>query len=147
MRRKIPDLIVLKGQSISITRRRTSCAGRGDIMRYAALVTYSDISDYGPHRMLTDAQRKIPYHLPDDALYALALYIESLQPPPNPNVPDAKSAAGKKCSNGKAAGWCHTPPYYTSGKLTLGRGLRRRRRCRESTIFCRCQSGRMRRWR
>jgi len=31
--------------------------------------------------------------LPDDALYALALYIYSLQPPSNPNPLDAKAEA------------------------------------------------------
>ena len=35
--------------------------------------------------MLTDAQRKIPFRASDAALYAMAQYIYSLQPPPNPN--------------------------------------------------------------
>src|SRR5438046_1975479 len=52
----------------------------------------SGSSDFGPHRLLADAQRKIPLRLPDEALYAMALYIHSLEPPPNPNRFDANAA-------------------------------------------------------
>ena len=54
-------------------------------MRYAALVTYSDSSDFGPHRMLTDEQRHVPFRAPDEVLYALTMFIYSLEPPTNPN--------------------------------------------------------------
>jgi hypothetical protein len=72
--------------------------------------------------MLTDMQRKIPHHLPDEALYALAVYVDSLEPPPNPNKFDQKAVAGKKIFDQECSG-CHTPPYYTSGKLTLADGF------------------------
>ncbi|HZO51931.1 MAG TPA: hypothetical protein VFB63_04405 [Bryobacteraceae bacterium] len=121
---KIPDLISLKGQKYIDHTATHKLRGPGDIMRYAALVTYCDITDYGPYRMLTDEQRKIPYHLPDDALYAMALYIESLQPPQNPNPSDEKSSAGKNVFDREGCGRCHAPPYYTSGKLTLAAGFK-----------------------
>lgn len=119
---KVPDLIALKGQKYIDHTGTHKLRGTADIMRYAALVTYADISDFGTHRMLTDLQRKVPYHMPDEALYALALYIESLQPPANPNPVGEQSAAGQKIFARDCSG-CHTPPYYTSGKLTPAEGF------------------------
>jgi hypothetical protein len=119
---KIPDLIALKGQKYIDHSGTHKLRGLGDIMRYAALVSYSGIGDFGSHRMLTETQRKIPYHLPDEALYALAVYVDSIEPPPNPNKFDEKAAAGKKAFDRECSG-CHTPPYYTNGKLTLAEGF------------------------
>ncbi len=119
---KIPDLIALKGQRYIDHTGTHKLRGLGDIMRYAALVSYSDITDFGPQRMLSDVQRKIPYHLPDEALYALAVYVDSLLPPPNLNRFDEKAAAGKKIFDRECSS-CHTPPYYTNGKLTLAEGF------------------------
>ena len=45
------------------------------------------------HHMLTAEQKKIEARLPDEALYALALYIQSLEPPPNPNTFDENSGS------------------------------------------------------
>jgi hypothetical protein len=120
---KVPDLIVLKGQKYIDHTGTHRLRGPADLMRYAALVTFADIADFGPHRMLTDVQRKVPYHLPDEALYAMALYIQSLQPPPNPNPLDVKAAAGKKIFDREGCAGCHNPPDYTSGKLTLADGF------------------------
>jgi mono/diheme cytochrome c family protein len=92
-------------------------------MRYAALVSYSDASDFGPHRMLTDEQRKIPSRLSDEALYALALYIYSLEPPPSPQKFDERAAAGQKIFQREGCAGCHTPPLYTNNKLTLALGF------------------------
>ena len=119
---KIPDLIALKGQKYIDHTGTHKLRGLGDIMRYAALVSYCDITDFGPQRMLSDVQRKIPYHLPDEALYALAVYVDSLLPPPNLNRFDEKAAAGKKIFDRECSS-CHTPPYYTNGKLTLAEGF------------------------
>ena len=119
---KIPDLIALKGQKYIDATATHKLRGTGDIMRYAALVSYADSSDFGPHRLLTDAQRKIPFHLPDEALYAMALYVESLEAPSNPNPFDARAAAGKQIFERDCRA-CHTPPFYTSGKLTLAEGF------------------------
>ena len=120
---KVLDLIGLKDRKYidhSATHRHR---GPGDIMRYAAMVTYSDISDFGPHRLLTDEQRKVSVRLPDEALYAMALYIYSLEPPPNPNRLDARAATGKKVFEHEGCGGCHTPPLYTNNKLTLATGF------------------------
>jgi hypothetical protein len=92
-------------------------------MRYAALVTYSDISDFGPHRLLTDEQRRIPSRLPDEALYALTAYLYSLKLPPNPHLSDSRSAIGRKIFEREGCAGCHTPPLYTNNKLTLAVGF------------------------
>jgi hypothetical protein len=59
----------------------------------------------------------------DEALYALALYIYSLQPPPNPNPFDARAQAGEAIFRRQGCPQCHTPPLYTSNKLTLALGF------------------------
>ncbi len=121
---KVPDLISLKGQKYIDHTGTHQYRGTADIMRYAALVSFADSSDYGPHRILTDEQRRMTSRLSDEALYAMALYIESLQPPPNPNPKGEASAAGQKIFQREGCAGCHAPPYYTTGKLTLAEGYR-----------------------
>jgi hypothetical protein len=59
----------------------------------------------------------------DEQLYALALYIYSLNPPPNPNRFDALAALGQKVFERAGCPTCHTPPLYTSNKLTPAKGF------------------------
>src|SRR5262249_38542390 len=59
----------------------------------------------------------------DEALYALALYIYSLKPPPNPNPFDEKAQAGQKIFAREGCTGCHPRPLYTSNKLTLAQGF------------------------
>jgi mono/diheme cytochrome c family protein len=120
---KIPDLIGFKDRKYIDHTATHQHRGPGDVMRYAALVTYSDSSDFGPHRMLSDTQRTIPSRAPDEALYALALYIYSLQPPPNPNASDPRIPAGQAIFAREGCGVCHTPPLYTNNKVTLAQGF------------------------
>ncbi len=75
---KIPDLIGIKDRKYIDHTATHQHRGPGDLMRYAALVTYSDSSDFGPHRMLTDEQRRMPFRAPDEVLYALTMFIYSL---------------------------------------------------------------------
>jgi len=91
-------------------------------MRYAALVSCCDRADFGPHRILTDAQRKIFCRMPDDLLFARAEYPFSLEPPPNPNTGDPRAAAGRAVFQREGCARCHTPPLYTNNKLTLAQG-------------------------
>src|SRR5258708_26409293 len=59
----------------------------------------------------------------DEQLYALAFYLYSLQPPPNPNKFDALAARGQKIFTDQGCVMCHTPPLYTSNKLTPAEGF------------------------
>jgi len=120
---RIPDLIGIKDRKYLDHTASHLNRGVEDLMRYAALVGYAESSDFGPYHMLTAEQRKIEGRLPDEALYALALYIQSLKPPPNPNTPGADSAAGKKIFERERCTTCHTPGLYTNNKLTLALGF------------------------
>ena len=60
----------------------------------------------------------------DEQLYALALYVYSLKPPPNPNKFDKVAAHGKRIFESQGCSTCHTPPLYTSNKLTPVDGFR-----------------------
>jgi hypothetical protein len=91
-------------------------------MRYAALVQVADTLDFGPHRFFNDQQRRILYRYDDAVLYALAQYVYSLQPPPNPNKPNVQTALGQRIFEREGCPGCHTPPLYTNNKLTLAKG-------------------------
>jgi hypothetical protein len=97
--------------------------GPEDVARYAALVTGADAMDFGPHRMLTDAQRRIRFRYADDVLYAMGLYLMSLEPPKNPErAPDELVRRGEQIFRREGCANCHVPPTYTTGKVTLARG-------------------------
>jgi len=59
----------------------------------------------------------------DEQLYALALHIYSLRPPPNPNKPGELSSRGEQVFKRENCPLCHTPPLYTSNKLTIAEGF------------------------
>lgn len=54
----------------------------------------------------------------DEQLYALALYVYSLQPLPNPNKFDPVPTRGQKVFDREGCASCHTPPLYTNNRLT-----------------------------
>lgn len=102
-----------------------------DLMRYAALNQGGDdLSAYGdftPVRLFTPDHAmpdpKTQERYSDEQLYALALYVYALKPPPNPNKFDAAAARGQKIFHAEGCADCHTPPLYTSNKLTLAQGF------------------------
>jgi CxxC motif-containing protein (DUF1111 family) len=59
----------------------------------------------------------------DEQLYALALYIYSLKPPPNPNRFDGPARRGKQVFAREGCAGCHTPPLYTNNKLIPADGF------------------------
>jgi hypothetical protein len=119
---KVPDLIGFRDRTYIDHSATHQHRNIGDLMRYAALVEYSDSMDFGSHRMLTDVQRKVRVRWPDELLFALAQYIYSLQPPPNPNPSGQLSERGKAVFAKAGCSGCHTPPLYTNNKLTLAAG-------------------------
>jgi hypothetical protein len=107
-----------------------------DLMRYAALNQGGDdLASYGgfipadfPNfKALPDNPAQAGFAIQgrysDEQLYALALYVYSLKPPPNPNKFDALAARGKKVFEHEGCAMCHTPPLYTNNKLTLAEGF------------------------
>jgi hypothetical protein len=120
---KIPDLIGIKDRKYIDHTGTHLHRGIGDLMRYAALVTSAETTDFGPHHMISKDTKRAEARLPDEALYALALYIYSLQPPKNPNPFEEKAQAGQKLFAREGCIGCHVPPLYTSNKLTLAEGF------------------------
>jgi mono/diheme cytochrome c family protein len=120
---KMPDLIGLKEHNYLDHTATHLHRNIGDLMRYAALVSFADSANFGPHHMLTPETKRATVRLPDEALYALALYIYSLEPPKNPNPFDEKAKAGQAIFARERCTSCHTPPLYTNNKLTLAEGF------------------------
>ena len=60
----------------------------------------------------------------EEQLYALALYVYSLKPPPNPNKFDDVARRGEKIFEREGCATCHTPPLFTNNKLTPAEGFR-----------------------
>src|SRR5205814_5374545 len=101
-----------------------------DLMRYAALNQDADmLSDYMGYRPTaflrgTDAKDdNIPPpetqgRYSDAQLLALTKFLYALKSPENPNPRTALSWRGERVFSREACAHCHTPPLYTSNKLT-----------------------------
>ena len=100
----------------------------GDLMRYAilneGLDTLAHFGDFQPSPGATAFSGEAETRYSDAQLYALALYIESLEPPPNPNKFDAHARRGQQIFRQQGCVGCHTPPLYTSNKLTPAQGFK-----------------------
>ena len=120
---KIPDLIGIEDRKYIDHTGTHRHRGIGDLMRYAALVSFAEAVDFAGKRMIVPETQRFATRLPDEALYALASYVYSLQPPPNPNPFDARAEAGEQLFARERCGRCHTPPLYTNNKLTLAEGF------------------------
>jgi hypothetical protein len=101
----------------------------GDIMRYAVINEGLDMSahygDFQPDsrgRGGFGAEPGTRYS--DEQLYALALYLESLTPPPNPNPFDEHAQHGQQIFQREGCPYCHTPPLYTNNMLNPARGFK-----------------------
>jgi len=124
---QVPDLIGVKDRHYLDRTGLQQNRSIVDLMRYAALNQGGDdmasyagfIPDGSP---LPDPD-KVGRRYSDEQLYALALYVYSLQPPPNPNKPDALSKRGAEVFQRENCPVCHTPPLYTSNKLTIAEGF------------------------
>ena len=120
---KIPDLQILRYSRYLDATGTHRLRGPEDAARYAAFITGADPMDFGSHRILTDAQRRVRFRYADEVLYAIGMYLMSLEPPKNPN-PAATDvlARGEQVFRREGCVNCHVPPNYTSGKLTLAQG-------------------------
>ncbi len=101
-----------------------------DLMRYIAAI--ADVTDaltvYGDsaqaHLKLNNLGLTAGIHrTPDPLLYALAMYIYSLKPPNNPNHFTEQARLGQHVFEREQCVRCHTPPFYTSNRLTLAKGF------------------------
>jgi hypothetical protein len=143
---KVPDLIGIKNRKYIDHTATHLHRGVGDLMRYAALVSFAETADFGPYHMLDSAARRVQARLPDEAsMHWRCTFTHS-----NRRIrthsrrrrnPDRRSSYGRGCSA------CHRPPLYTSNKLTLAKLSRHRRRSRPRSISCRSLWAQTREWR
>jgi hypothetical protein len=120
---KIPDLHTLRYSRYIDATATHRLRGPEDVARYAAFVTGTDPMDFGPHRILSDEQRRVRIRYADEVLYAIGMYLMSLEPPKNPNpAPSYMLKRGEEIFRREGCVNCHVPPNYTSGKLTLAQG-------------------------
>jgi hypothetical protein len=128
----IPDLIGVKDRKYLDHTGLEQHRSLIDLMRYAALNTNgASIQMLGSYdgfipggvdfKTLPDSKTLVRYS--DAQLYALALFIYSLKPPPNPNKPSALSLRGEEIFRSEGCVNCHTPPLYTNNKLTPAVGF------------------------
>lgn len=97
--------------------------GPEDVARYGILVEYAEERAFGPHTILQGETAKVSVRPPDAAMYAMALYLYSLEPPPGPHPMDETAQRGKVIFNEKGCANCHTPPIYTNNRLVAVDGF------------------------
>lgn len=99
----------------------------GDLMRYAivnqGLDTLAYYGGFQPGPDGTNFSGELGVRYSDEQLYAMALYMTSLQPPPNPNPADDRARRGEKVFQREGCSGCHTHPLYTNNKLTPALGF------------------------
>ncbi len=127
---QVPDLIGVKDRHYLDRTGLQVHRSIADLMRYAALNQGGDdLAHFGDlvpaaedFRTLPDPSTQTRYS--DKQLYALALYVYSLQPPPNPNKFDETAARGQEIFKREKCVMCHTPPLYTNNQLTPAKGFK-----------------------
>lgn len=97
--------------------------GPEDIARYGILVEFADKGVFGHHKFSTEMNTRLTVRPPDEAMYALGLYIYSLEPPKSPHPFDEQAKRGEKIFEAEGCGECHTPPIYTNNKLVAVPGF------------------------
>lgn len=126
---QIPDLIGVQHRRYLDRTGLQQSRGLADLMRYAALNQGGDdlaaFGDFVPAAAFTGTPPgpEQEFRYSDEQLYALALYVTSLQPPSNPNPFDARARQGQQVFQREGCGQCHTPPLYTNNKLTPAVGF------------------------
>jgi hypothetical protein len=130
-----PDLIGVKDRHYLDRTGLQQHRSMVDLMRYAALNQGGDdLASFNgfipadfPNFKTLDPPDKAGsvFHgrYSDEQLYALALYLYSVQSPPNPNKFDLQAARGQKVFQREGCPGCDTPPLYTHNELTLAEGF------------------------
>jgi mono/diheme cytochrome c family protein len=125
---QVPDLIGIRERRYLDRTGLVRHRDIGDIMRYAAANQDADVlAEFGSFRPIAAAAGSLPPasqlgRYSDEQLYALARFLYSLEPPPNPYAPSTPAQAervdrGQAVFTRQGCAGCHTPPAYTSNKL------------------------------
>ena len=126
----IPDLIGVEHRAYLDHTGLQLHRGVADLMRYAALNQGGDdLASFGgfvPLAHFFGGQKLAPElgdRYSDEQLYALALYVYSLRPPPNPNHSSEQAVRGGRIFAREGCAGCHPAPLYTNNKLTPAIGF------------------------
>ncbi len=120
----VPDLIGVRDRKYLDRAGGTIHRAPVDLMRYASMAQGIEfLSSFGgfiPSGL--DHFSKLPppetqERFSDAQLYALALYLYSLKPPPNPNHFDTRAEQGRGVFERAGCAGCHPAPVYTNNKL------------------------------
>jgi hypothetical protein len=133
---QVPDLIGVKHRRYLDRTGLVRHRNQGDLMRYAALNQGIDfLNQYGDFIPLGKDFKVLPDvaappaelgggRYSDEQLYALALYLYLLTPPPNPHPFDDLAARGKDVFAREDCARCHDPQQgYTSNMLVAAPGF------------------------
>jgi hypothetical protein len=122
----IPDLYNLKERKYLDKTGHNLNRGIGDIMRYAIVnqnmnmsMSYGNFIPDGDSIPTNAADYRKTGRFTDVQLFALAKFLYSLKPPPNPEKFSSNLLEkGKTIFIEQGCVSCHTPPLYTNNKLT-----------------------------
>jgi len=127
---QVPDLIGVKDRLYLDRTGLENHRSIGDLMRYAAmnqggdsLASYTGFIPAGAPGFTDRPAPATRSRYSDEQLYALARYLYSLEPPPNPNKLDGAAVRGRAIFEREHCASCHTPPLYTNNKLTPAVGF------------------------
>jgi hypothetical protein len=121
---QVPDLIGVRERKYLDHTGQILHRKIDDLMRFEAFIQGNTLVGFGSYKLPAVAPGLVLEERMSDAqLYALALYLYSLQPPRNPNHPSALSTRGAQIFKREGCGGCHTPPLYTNNTLTVAQGF------------------------
>ncbi len=121
---KIPDLHPLRYNRYIDATGTHRLRGPEDVARYSAFVSGADPMEFGRYKLLEPQQRRVFFRFADEVLYAIGVYLTSLEPRKNPDVgPGELVTRGRGVFARENCAQCHAPPNYTSGKLTVAQGF------------------------
>ena len=126
---KVPDLIGIRDRKYLDATGFVLHRGIGDVMRYAAvnqtmdmLASYGDFIPAGVDYETLPEPGEATFvgtrnRYSDAQLYALGLYLYSLEPPASPNPSNAETERGEAVFTSEGCPVCHEPPLYTNNML------------------------------
>lgn len=131
---RVPDLIGVRDRRYLDATGLVVHRGIGDLMRYAAANQAMDLlARYGDWVPASGTSERPPPgaargpgtsdRYSDEQLFALALWLYSLEPPPNPNPVDDLARRGEEVFQSQGCARCHTPPLYTNNRLVAATGF------------------------
>ena len=121
---QVPDLIGIGNRKYLDHTGHALHRGIGDLMRFAAFIQSNTLSGFGDYALPPSVPGFVlEERMSDPQLYALARYLYSLRPPPNPNHATGLTARGAGIFKREGCEGCHTPPFYTNNTLTPAQGF------------------------